>query len=72
VFSAGRLVAAGMPAATLARDGWFGVRLAFRPLAGRSYVVQIDAEDVNGNRLTRTITVAGARLGVKTTLLPAT
>jgi hypothetical protein len=72
VYSAGRLVAAGMPAATLARDGWFGVRLGFRPLLGRNYVVEVDAEDVNGNRLSRTVTVAGARLGVKTTLLPAT
>ena len=71
VFGAGRLVAAGTPVATLARDGWFGVRLAFRPVAGRRYVVQVDAADVNGNRLSRTITVAGARLGVKTTLLPA-
>ena len=68
-YRAGRLVAAGTQAATLARDGWFGVRLAFRPLAGRNYVVHVDAEDVNGNRLSRTITVAGARLGVKTTLL---
>ena len=60
-----------MPAAALARDGWFGFRLGLLPLAGRSYVVQVDFEDVNGNRLTRTMTVAGARLGFKTALLTA-
>ena len=47
------------PRVRLGRDGWVTFRLPVRPAAGARYQLEIEAGDVNGNRVLRRATVRG-------------
>jgi hypothetical protein len=63
VFFKGRLIAPpGQPETTLASDGFLTLQLkSFRPQAKRSYTVTIDANDANGNKIKRVLTLVSVR-----------
>jgi cellulase (glycosyl hydrolase family 5) len=64
VFFKGKLVprGVGQPETRLGNDGWLTLSLnAFRPQAKRSYVCTIDANDANGNKIKRTLTLVSIR-----------
>jgi Glycosyl hydrolases family 39 len=51
------LVAHPQPEATLGLDGWITVRIPFMPVKGRVYYVQVQVNDINGNRVSRLLTL---------------
>jgi hypothetical protein len=51
------LIAHPQPEATLGRDGWLTVPVQFRPVKGRVYYVYATANDINGNVVTRLLTL---------------
>jgi hypothetical protein len=57
VFEHGRLVAVSQPRVPMGIDGYFGVPVNYRPTAGHVYTLQIDASDIHGNRILRTLTL---------------
>jgi hypothetical protein len=57
IFERGRLIEVAQPEVALGRDGWFSFRTHFMPLPGRSYVVRIEAGDIHGNGVVRTVTL---------------
>jgi len=57
VITGDTLVAHVQPETTLGIDGWLTVPLMFTPLAGRTYYVQVEANDIHGNRVSRLVTV---------------
>jgi len=61
VYERGRLIRVAQPVVPLARDGWITVRPGFTPLAGRTYVLELELGDVNGNRLHRRVTLVGVK-----------
>jgi hypothetical protein len=61
VFERNRLIAVEQPVATIARDGWITIRPRFTPVRGRTYTLQADVNDPNGNTVSRTLTLVGVR-----------
>ncbi|HZB23580.1 MAG TPA: cellulase family glycosylhydrolase [Gaiellaceae bacterium] len=61
VFERNRLIAVEQPVATIARDGWITIRPRFTPVRGRTYTLQADVNDANGNTVSRTLTLVGVR-----------
>jgi hypothetical protein len=58
----GRVVAVGQPELRLPVDGWLRVNIArFQPRAGRSYTMTVAANDENGNKINRTLTLVSVR-----------
>jgi hypothetical protein len=57
----GRLIRVEQPVALIAPDGWITVRPQFTPARGRTYSVQLEIGDINGNKLLRTITLIGVK-----------
>lgn len=51
----GKTTLSSTPEVRMGRDGWISFRLPFLPLAGRSYTLQVTAEDINGIRVNRTL-----------------
>jgi hypothetical protein len=49
------------PVATIQRDGWITIRPRFTPARGRTYRLQVEVGDVNGNKVERTITLVGVK-----------
>ena len=61
VYERGRLIKVAQPVTTIARDGWITVRPEFTPVRGRTYRLEVDANDINGNRVQRVLTVVAPR-----------
>jgi hypothetical protein len=61
VFQGSRLLVVEQPVARIARDGWITIRPRFTPARGRTYRLQVEIGDVNGNKVERTITLVGVR-----------
>jgi hypothetical protein len=57
----GRLLRVEQPVALIAQDGWITVRPQFTPARGRTYSLQLELGDINGNKLERTITLIGVK-----------
>jgi hypothetical protein len=51
------LVAHAQPETTLAIDGWMSVPLMFTPEAGRTYYIQVEANDIHGTTVSRLVTL---------------
>jgi hypothetical protein len=61
VFERGRLLVVKQPVATIQRDGWITIRPQFTPRAGRTYTLDVDVNDPNGNRVLRKLTLIATR-----------
>jgi hypothetical protein len=61
VFERRRLLVVEQPVVRIALDGWITLRPRFTPLRGRTYQLQVEAGDVNGNKVQRTLTLIGVR-----------
>ena len=61
VFERGRLLRVEQPVVPIANDGWITVRPRFTPARGRTYTLQLDLGDVNGNTLERRLTLIGVK-----------
>jgi hypothetical protein len=55
------LIAVGQPEARIDVDGWVTFRAGFTPQLRQTYVVRVEANDVNGIRVQRTLTVIPVR-----------
>jgi len=51
------LIAHPQPEGTLGLDGWITVPVAFMPVKGRVYYIQVQVNDINGNRVSRLLTL---------------
>jgi Glycosyl hydrolase catalytic core len=51
------LVAHPQPQGRLGIDGWVSVPLAFTPVKGRTYYVEVQMNDINGDRISRFLTL---------------
>ena len=61
VFQGGRLLTVEQPVTTIGRDGWITIRPRFTPAPGVRYTLEVEAGDVNGNRVQRTLALVGVR-----------
>jgi Glycosyl hydrolase catalytic core len=61
VFQGGRLLTVEQPVTTIGRDGWITIRPRFTPAPGVRYTLEVEAGDVNGNRVQRTLVLVGVR-----------
>lgn len=61
VFERGRLLTVEQPVATIERDGWITIRPQFTPARGRTYTLDVDVNDPNGNTVTRKLTLIGVK-----------
>ena len=61
VFQRGRLLAVEQPLATIGIDGWITIRPRFTPARGVTYTLEVEAGDVNGNKVQRTLTLVGVK-----------
>jgi len=59
VFERGRLLVVEQPEAVLERDGWITIRPRFTPARGRTYTLDVEVNDPNGNKVTRAMTLIG-------------
>jgi hypothetical protein len=57
IYDRGKLIEVAQPQVPLNLDGWFTFRTRFTPQIGRSYVVRVQAGDINGNAVNRTVTL---------------
>jgi Cellulase (glycosyl hydrolase family 5)/Glycosyl hydrolase catalytic core len=61
VFQNGRrpdpLIKVAQPVSRVARDGWVSFRPQFTPVLRRTYTVTVEAGDINGNQVKRSLTV---------------
>jgi hypothetical protein len=57
VYDGRKVMKTAQPASTLGYDGWVAFRLPITTVKGHTYYVTIDANDINGNTLKRSITV---------------
>lgn len=55
------LIAVGQPESRIDIDGWVTFRAGFTPRLGQTYVVRVEANDINGIRVQRTLTVIPVR-----------
>jgi hypothetical protein len=51
------LVAHPTPQGTLGIDGWVTVPIAFTPVKGRTYYVQVEMNDIHGDEVSRFLTL---------------
>jgi hypothetical protein len=61
VFQGSRLLAVAQPVTSIQRDGWITIRPAFTPQRGRTYRLEVEVGDVNGNRVHRNLTLIGVK-----------
>jgi hypothetical protein len=61
VFQGSQLLRVEQPVVPIARDGWITVRPRFTPARGRTYRLELELGDVNGNKLERRITLIGVK-----------
>jgi hypothetical protein len=61
VYERNRLIRVEQPVATIARDGWITMRPRFTPARGRTYRLDLELGDINGNQLKRSITLIGVK-----------
>ena len=61
VFERGKLLVVEQPVVRLALDGWITVRPRFTPLRGHTYVLEVEAGDVNGTKVARKLTLIGVK-----------
>ena len=61
VFRRNLLLRVEQPVAPLARDGWITIRPRFVPARGVTYRLEVEAGDVNGNTVRRTLTLVGVK-----------
>ncbi len=59
VFDGPTLVGISQPQSPLGFDGWLSFPVPVTVVKGRTYTVTVDANDANGNRLARTVTIVG-------------
>jgi hypothetical protein len=59
VFERGRLLVVEQPVVRIANDNWITLRPRFTPVRGRTYLLQVEAGDINGNKVERTLTLIG-------------
>jgi hypothetical protein len=59
VFERGRLLVVEQPVVRIANDNWITLRPRFTPVRRRTYVLTVEAGDVNGNKVVRTLTLIG-------------
>jgi hypothetical protein len=57
--SCGRRLASAQPASRIEPDGWVPLQLAFKPLAGVHYRLDVQIEDIHGFRVQRTLELVG-------------
>jgi hypothetical protein len=57
VYDGRRVVKTAQPASTIGFDGWVSFRVPVKTVKGHTYYVTIDANDVNGNTLKRSVTI---------------
>ena len=55
------LMVVGQPEASIQIDGWVTFRPTFTPQIGQTYTVRVEANDINGIRVQRTLTVIPVR-----------
>jgi hypothetical protein len=55
LFGCGRRIAAAQPASRIQPDGWVPLQVAFRPLAGVHYFLDVQIEDIHGFSVDRTL-----------------
>jgi hypothetical protein len=65
VFERGRrpdpLIKVAQPVSRVERDGWVNFRPLFTPRLGKTYEIRVDAGDINGNKVLRTLTVTAVK-----------
>jgi hypothetical protein len=61
VYYKNKLVAVSQPQTKLGIDGWFTIPIRFTPLAKHTYSVRLQINDINGNRLNRTLTLVAGK-----------
>ena len=61
VFEGSKLLRVEQPVVPIGRDGWITIRPQFTPARGRTYRLEAEIGDVNGNRVTRTLTLIGVK-----------
>jgi hypothetical protein len=54
VFDGGSMIATGQPASTISIDQTVRFTAGFTPVAGHTYTIEMDANDINGNHVVRT------------------
>jgi Cellulase (glycosyl hydrolase family 5) len=57
VYQGGKLRKTAQPVARLGFDGWVSFRVPIKTTKGRTYLVYIAANDINGNTLKRSVTI---------------
>ena len=55
------LVAHPQPQGTLGIDGWVSVPIAFTPVAGRTYYVEVEMNDIHGDTVSRFLTLVARK-----------
>jgi hypothetical protein len=61
ILDRGALLEVAQPEVPLTRDGCLSIRTDFRPVAGRSYRFELDANDPHGNTVSRTATLVAPK-----------
>jgi hypothetical protein len=59
VFERGKLLVVEQPVTRIASDNWITLRPRFTPARGRTYLLQVEVGDINGNKVERTLTLIG-------------
>jgi hypothetical protein len=57
VYDKGRAIKTAQPVSTIGPDGWVSFRAPLKSIKGHTYYVYIEANDVNGNTLDRSVTI---------------
>ena len=57
VYDGTRVIKTAQPVSTIGMDGWVSFRAPITTVAGHTYVVEITANDVNGDVLKRSVTI---------------
>jgi len=61
VFERGRLLAVEQPLVRIQRDNWITIQPRLTPVRGHTYTLQVEAGDVSGNKVTRTLTLIAGK-----------
>ncbi len=57
VYDGAREVRTAQPVSTIGRDGWVSFRAPLKTVKGHTYYVTIAANDINGNKVNRSVTI---------------
>jgi hypothetical protein len=57
VYDKGRAIKTAQPVSTIGADGWVSFRAPLKSIKGHTYYVYIDANDVNGNKVKRSVAI---------------